>query len=158
MKWMLGTTLGVMLAMSAAANAQSAKSMDTPMKDGKATDVIYTGCIESGSGGGFLLTHIDAERHAPMKGKEMPMKEMPMKGMAMTPDAGAANGMSANTMSDDHMMAKSVRLVGTSNLGKHSGRKVTIKGSLSHESADGMHDALPTLTVVSLKLVSKSCS
>ena len=149
MKWMLGTTLAAFLAMSAGAGAQSAKSMDQAMKGGM-SDVTYTGCIEAGSGGGFLLTHVGAGQQMPMKGHEMPMKgeETAMKGKE-TP---------SKAMADEHMMPKSVRLVGSPDLGKHSGQRVAIKGSLSHDTMDEMHDDQPAVKVVSFKVVSKSCS
>lgn len=148
MKWIVGSTLGVVLAMSAAAGAQSAKGMDKPMK-GEMADVAYTGCVEAGSGGGLVLTHV-AEKPMAMKGHEMPMK-----GEKTAMDS---KEMPSKSMADDHMMPKSVRLVGSADLGKHSGQRVAVKGSLSHDTMDGMHDEQPTVKVASFKVVSKSCS
>ena len=135
MKWMLGATLAACLAMSVGTGAQSAKGMDKPMKGGM-SDVSYTGCIEAGSGGGLMLTHVGTGQQMPMKGKEM----------------------SAKAMADDHMMPKSVRLVGSPALGKHNGQRVAIKGSVSHDTMAGMQDDQPAVKVVSFKVVSKSCS
>jgi hypothetical protein len=149
MKWIVGSTLGVVLAMSAAAGAQSAKGMDKPMKGGM-SDASYTGCVEAGSGGGLVLTHVSTGQQMPMKGDDMPMKgeEAAMKGKEMP----------STPMDDDHMMPKSVRLVGSPDLGKHNGQRVTIKGTLSHDTMAGMQDGQPALKVVSFKVVSKSCS
>jgi hypothetical protein len=140
MKWIVGSTLAVVLVMSAAAAAQSAKGMDKPMKGGM-SDVTYTGCVEAGSGGGVLLTHVAAGQQMAMKGHDMPMKG---EGTAMK--------------DDDHMMPKSVRLVGSPDLGKHTGQRVAIKGSPSHDTMDGMHDDQPAVKVASFKVISKSCS
>jgi len=133
MKWIVGSTLGVVLAMSAAAGAQSAKGMDKPMKGGM-SDATYTGCVEAGSGGGLVLTHVSTGQQMPMKGHEMPMK------------------------GEETAMPKNVRLVGSPDLGKHNGQRVAVKGSLSHDTNEGMHDDQPALKVVSFKVVSKSCS
>ena len=65
--------------------------------------------------------------------------------------------MPSTPMDDDHMMPKSVRLVGSPDLGKHTGQRVAIKGSLSHDTMDGMHDQ-PAVKVTSFKVISKSCS
>ena len=149
MKWMLGATLAGCLAMSVGTGAQSAKGMDKPMK-GEMSDVTYTGCVEAGSGGGLMLTHVGTGQQMPMKGHEMPMKgeETAMKGKEM----------SSSPMADDHMMPKSLRLVGSPDLGKHTGQRVAIKGSVSHDSMAGMQDDQPAVKVVSFKVVSKSCS
>ena len=149
MKWIVATTLGAILAMSATAGAQSAKGMEKPMKSGMA-DVTYTGCIEAASGGGLVLTHVATGKSMAMKGHEMPMKgeETAMK----------STDMPSKPMADDHMMAKSVSLVGSPELGKHVGQRVSIKGSPSHDTMDGMHDDQPTVKVASFKVVSKSCS
>ena len=135
----VATTLGAILAMSAAAGAQSAKGMDKPMDKpmkGGMTDVTYTGCVEAGPGGALMLTHIGTGQQMPMKSKEM----------------------STKTMDDDHMMPKSVSLVGSPGLGKHVGQRVSIKGSPSHDSMEGTHDGQPAVSVASFKVVSKSCS
>lgn len=152
MKWMVATTLGAILAMSAAAGAQSAKGMDKgmdkPMKG--MADVTYTGCVEAGSGGGLVLTHVATGKPMAMKGHEMPMKgeEAAMK----------STDMPSKPMDDDHMMPKSVSLVGSPELGKHVGQRVSIKGSPSHDNMEGMHDGQPSVSVASFKVVSKSCS
>ena len=154
MKWMVATTLGAILAMSAAAGAQSAKGMDKgmdkPMKGGMA-DVTYTGCVEAGSGGGLVLTHVAMGKQMAMKGHEMPMKGEEKTSMKST-------DMPSKPMDGHHMMAKSVSLVGSPELGKHVGQRVSIKGSPSHDTMDGMHDDQPTVKVASFKVVSKSCS
>ena len=149
MKWIVATTLAAILAMSATAGAQSAKGMDKPMKGGMA-DVTYTGCIEAGSGGGLVLTHVATGKQMAMKGHDMPMKE--------EETAMAGEEMPSKSMADDHMMAKSVSLVGSPELGKHVGQRVSIKGSPSHDNMEGMHDSQPTVSVASFKVVSKSCS
>jgi len=149
MKWIVGSTLGVVLAISAAAGAQSAKGMDKPMKGGMSA-VTYTGCIEAGSGGGVLLTHVVTGQQMPMKGHDMPMKR--------EETATKDKEMPSKPMDDDHMMPKSVRLVGSPDLGKHTGQRVAIKGSLSHDTMDGMHDDQPAVKVASFKMISKSCS
>jgi hypothetical protein len=139
MKGMLGTALAAALSVSAAAGAQTMGHMDTVMKDHKMTET-YTGCIESATGGGFLLTHVAGPADMPMHDKEM------------------SKGMSASGMSGDSMVPTTVRLAGLSNLARHVGQKVAIKGSLSHKSAEGMQDEPPALTAASLRVVSKSCS
>ncbi len=154
MKWIVGSTLGVVLAMSAAAGAQSAKGMDKPMHGGM-SDVTYTGCIEAGSGGGVLLTHVVTGQQMAMKGHDMKGHDMPMKGEKT---AMKDKEMPSKPMDDDHMMPKSVRLVGVPDLGKHTGQRVAIKGTLSHDTMDGMHDDQPAVKVGSFKVVSKSCS
>jgi hypothetical protein len=64
---------------------------------------------------------------------------------------------STSGMKDDHMMSKNVRLVGLSSVSEHVGHKVSVKGSVSHETA-GMQDEPATFNVTSLKVVTKSCS
>jgi hypothetical protein len=149
MKWIVSSTLGLILAMSAAAGAQSAKGMDKPMK-GEMADVTYTGCIEAGSGGGLVLTHVATGKPMAMKGHDMPMKG---DGTAMK-----STEMPAKSMNDDHMMAKSVSLVGSPELAKHVGQRVSIKGSPAHDNMEGMHDGQPAVSVASFKVLSKSCS
>ena len=149
MKWIVGSTLAVALAMSAATGAQSAQGMHEPMK-GEMADVTYTGCIEAGSGGGLLLTHVVTGKQMPSKGHDMPMKG--------EETAMESKEMPSKSMSADHMMPKSVRLEGSPDLGKHNGQRVTIKGSLSHHTMDGMHDDQSAVKVNSFKVVSKSCS
>ena len=142
MKWMLSTTLAVAVGLSAAPRAQSGDGMGKPMKDNKMTPVTYTGCVESAPAGGLLLTHVDSGQHMSMKAKDMPMK---------------SQDMSMNDMKDDHMMSERLRLIGSSSLDKHLGQKVSVKGSVSQETA-GMQGELPAFNVTSLKVVAKSCS
>ena len=145
MKRMLMVACFGALATSAVAGAQSATSMKMPNKSAGAA-ASHTGCLES-SAGGFVLTHVDM-------GHEMAMadKQMGSDGMAMAHDG---NGM--RRMSEGHMMHDSVRLTGLSSLGKHVGQKVTVKGSASHASTNGMR-AEAAFAVTSLKVVAKSCS
>jgi hypothetical protein len=139
MKGMLGTAFAAALSVSAAAGAQTMGHMDKGMKDHQMTET-YTGCIETATGGGFLLTHLAGSEDMPMH------------------DKGMSKGMSASNMNGDSMMSKTVRVAGLSSLAKHVGQKVAIKGSVSHPSAEGMKDELPALAAVSLRVVSKSCS
>lgn len=152
MKWMLSTTLAVAVGLAAAPRAQAGYGTGKPMKDDKMAPVTYTGCVESGPAGAFLLTHVDAGQHMAMKGDDMSKHDM-----TMAHEAGAANDMSKGGMKDDHMMSANVRLVGFSSVSKHVGQKVSVKGSASHEAA-GMQGEPPAFTVTSLKVVSKSCS
>lgn len=151
MKWKLGAALAVALSASAAAAAQSGQHMNKAMKDGGMTET-YTGCIAPGTGDGFLLTHIAAGHEMAMHGKDM------SKEHAMAHDAGGGTSMSPDGMSGDSMMPATVRLVGLSGLDKHVGQKVTIKGSVSHASSEGMTGQAPAFAAVSLKVVSKTCS
>lgn len=61
-------------------------------------------------------------------------------------------------MTHDGMMANALALTGRSDLKKHVGQKVTVKGSVSHPMAGAMANAHDQLTVSSMKVVAKSCS
>jgi hypothetical protein len=140
----------VIVAVSAAVNAQSAKEMDKPMM-GDRTHVTYTGCIESvNHGGTFLLTHLADDHHMTMGHDEMMKKN---SGMAKRDESAASSEMHG-----DHMMPGSLVLMGPSNLKKHVGQKVTVTGSVSKGSMGGVRNDQDTLTVGSLKVITKACS
>lgn len=150
MKWLLGTTL-VIAAMSMTVGAQAMKDQTMPMKAGdKTAHLSYTGCIESASDGGLLLTHVEPAGHSSMKDNEKSKMST-----TMAHDASMPKDAPSDSMNADHMMSADVRLARSSNLQKHVGQKVAIVGSPSHEAAAGMP---PAIVVSSLKVVSRSCS
>ena len=118
----------VVVAVSAAVDAQSGNEMGKSMMRDK-MPMMYTGCVESvNHGGTYLLTHV-ADDHQMGMGQHK-----------------------------DQMMPSSLVLAGPSDLKKHVGRKVTVTGSVSKGSKDGgMKDDIDTLTVGSLKVVGKAC-
>jgi hypothetical protein len=143
------STAIVIVAVSAAASAQSGKGMDKSMMGDK-TPMIYTGCVESvNHGGTYLLTHLADDHHMGM-GHDDKMK----KDSATT----MKDESSSSDMHADHMMPSSLVLAGPSDLKKHVGQRVTVSGSVSKGSMDGgMKNELDTLTVGSLKVVGKAC-
>ncbi len=144
MKVMLG--IAIVAAVTTAAAAQSAQSMDKPAM-GDEMKTTYTGCVEAvNQGAAFVLTHIGDEHDANMKD----MKDS--KGMKDTNDMKGEMSIGS-----DHMMPASVALTG-SDLKKHVGQKVVVTGSLSSESTGTMREDAKTLKVTSLKVVAKSCS
>ncbi len=150
MKWLLGTAL-VIATTSITGSAQAMKDQMKPMKDSaKMANVSHTGCLEAAAGGGFVLTHVDAAGHSSMKAADQSSTSM-----TMAHDDKMAHDMPKSGMNADHMMSDNVRLIGLSNLDKHVGQKVAIRGSLSHDSVEEMAS---TIAVSSLKVVSKSCS
>jgi cell envelope opacity-associated protein A len=160
MKWM-GSSVMVVVAVSVAASAQSARGMDAPMKSEK-MEMTYTGCVESvNHGSSFLLTHI-ADDHQAMNHDMATMKDdMAMKkdDMAMKKEMAAkGQTMPSDDMRDEPVMSKALILTGSSNVKKHVGHKVTVMGSLSADAMGSMRDKPETLSVRSLKLVAKSCS
>jgi hypothetical protein len=56
------------------------------------------------------------------------------------------------------MPSKSFALVGSRDLSKHVGQKVSVTGSLSDGSMGTMRQDLSTLTIKTLKVIGKSCS
>jgi hypothetical protein len=149
------STAIVVIAVSAAANAQSANNMQKPMKE-DTTHVTYTGCLESlNHGASFALTHI-GDHQMPMK-DDKAMKD----GASMKDDMPMKDDMSGDHMSGDHMTPGAVSLMGRSDLTRHVGQEVRVTGSLSKETAastGSMRNALPALNVSSLKVVAKACS
>jgi hypothetical protein len=129
MKRMWGTAI-IIVAVSAAAGAQSGKEMDKPAM-GDMRNMTYTGCVESvNHGGAYVLTHVAHDQQM----------------------------MDHDGMKKDHMMPSSLALTGRSDLKKHVGHKVTVTGSVSKGSMDGeMKNDMETLAVTSLKVVGKSC-
>ena len=149
MKWMWSTA--IVVAVSAAVNAQAGKAMTEPTM-GDTMNMTYTGCVEAvNHGGSFLLTHVADDHHTMMHHDEMMMKSD--SEMAKKDDPGASNDMHG-----DHMMPSAVVLTGRSDLKKHVGQKVTVSGALSHGMSDAMPNDRATLAVASLKIVAKSCS
>ena len=149
--WIL-TTAVVALSVTAAVGAQSGKAMGKPSK-GDAMSTTYTGCVESvNHGSAFLLTKVAAWE--PMHG-DMAMKHHDGMSASMKHDDKAMKGDAGEKM--DAMASKSFALVGSANLGKHVGQKVSVTGSLSEGSMDKMQD-VSTFTVKSLKVIAKSCS
>jgi hypothetical protein len=144
------STAIVIVAVSAAVGAQSAKEMDKPMMDDK-TSMTYTGCIESvNHGGTFLLTHVVDDHQMTMGHDAMVQKD---SGSAKEDESAASSDMHG-----DHMMPSGLVLTGPSDLKKHVGQKVTVTGSVSKGSMGGTRNDLDTLTVASLKVVAKACS
>jgi hypothetical protein len=149
MKWMWSTAV-VVVAVSAAASAQSGKEMNEP-KMGNKMNMTYTGCLETVNHGGlFLLTHV-GDDHETMMGHDGMMKSDSQ--MAMKDDAHASN-----EMHEDHMMSGAIVLIGRSDLKKHVGHKVTVTGSRLHAMSETMPNDRDTLAVTSLKVIAKSCS
>ena len=144
------TTAVVAMSVTAAVGAQSATAMHQPSK-GDAMSTTYTGCVESvNHGAAFLLTKIDSEGAESMHGDKT-MKhhdDMTMK-HEQTP-------MPDQKM--DAMPSKAFALVGSRDLRKHVGQKVSVTGSLSDGSMGTMRQDVSTLTIKALKVVAKSCS
>lgn len=156
MKWMLSAAIAV--AVSSAAAAQSGKSMSKSSASDMMTTTTYTGCVEAvNHGGQFMLTHIGAAPMAAMKSDAMMKGDAPMKSdaMMMKDDATMKKDES---MAMDHMAPQAVVLTGSSDLKKHVGQKVTVKGSLMAGAMNTKRDDVSTLTVGSLTVVAKSCS
>jgi len=139
--WILNAGI-VLLAVSAAARAQSGKGMEKP-KDDK-MNVTYMGCVgDFNHGAAFLLTNVDEARtKAPHDDMGTKHDDMGMK-------------------SDAAMMKKEqtpIVLTGAFDLKKHVGEKVSVTGVLSSDSMGTMHGDRWTLAVRTLKVVAKSCS
>jgi len=149
MKWMWSTAF-VVVAVSAAASAQSGRDMNgSRMADNM--NMTYTGCVEAvNHGGSFLLTHV-ADDHRAMMHRDAMMKTD--ADMAKKDESTASNDMHG-----DHMMPSAVVLTGRSDLKKHVGQKVTVSGALSHGMSDAVPNGRDTLSVASLKVIAKSCS
>ena len=145
--WIL-TTAVLAMSVTAALGAQSDKAMGRPSK-ADAMSTTYTGCVESvNHGSAFLLTRAEAPA---MKHHD---------GMSMKHDDKAMKSDAGDKMADekmDAMASKSFALVGSANLAKHVGQKVSVTGSLSDGSMDKMQD-VSTFTVKSLKVIAKACS
>lgn len=146
MKWMLSTAF-VVIGVSAAATAQSGKDMTQP-KMAEKMKRTYTGCIQDvNHGASFLLTHVAGDQQKMMQHDAM-----------MKSDSDMAKKDEPQAMHGDHMMGSDVVLTGRSDLKKHVGQKVTVSGTLSDDMSDAMSKHRDTLSVDSLKVVSKSCS
>ena len=163
-KWVL-TTAVVAMSVTAAVGAQSATAMHQPSK-GDAMSTTYTGCVESvNHGAAFLLTKIDSGGAESMHGDKT-MKhhdDMAMKQNDMATKSGAATTMphEQTTMADQKMNAtpsKAFALVGSTDLSKHVGQKVSVTGSLADGSMGTMRQDVSTLTIKTLKVTAKSCS
>ena len=149
MKWMWSTAF-VVVAVSAAASAQSGKDMNEPKMSGN-MNMTYTGCLEAvNHGGAYLLTHVGDDHQTMMHDDAMMKSDLAM--------AKKDGPLASSEMHGDHMMPRAVALTGRSDLRKHVGQKVTVTGSLSHGMSEAMPDDRDTLTVASLKVVAKSCS
>lgn len=157
MKWMWSTAL-VVVAVSAALNAQSKGMTEPKMADQKMTDhkmadgmsMTYTGCVEAQNGGmSFLLTHVGGDQAM------MHHDAMMKSGSEMAEKDGSG---ASNDMHGDRMMPSTFVLAGRTDLKKHVGQKVTVGGTVSHGMADAMPNGPATLTVTSLKVAAKSCS
>jgi hypothetical protein len=158
MKWIWSTAF-VVVAVSAAVSAQSARQMnEATMAD--QLNMTYTGCVEAvNHGGSFLLTHVGDDHQAGPAVKRMPT--MMNHDAMMKTDSEMAkkdDPSASNEMHGDHVMPSAVVLTGRSDLKKHVGQKVTVTGSLSHGMSETMSNAPDTLAVASLKVVAKSCS
>ena len=159
--WILATAL-VAISVTAAVGAQSAKGMATPSK-GAAMSATYTGCVESvNHGAAFLLTRAVAAES--MHG-DMDMKhhdDMAMKhDTAMKGDAANSMKHEQAPMADEKMEAMastSFNLAGSTNLSRHVGQKVSVTGSVSEGSMETVHQDVSTLTIKTLKVISKSCA
>ena len=163
-KWVL-TTAVVAMSVTAPVGAQSAPATHQPSK-GDAMSATYTGCVESvNHGAAFLLTKIDSVSAESMHGDKT-MKhhdDMTMKHDDMATKSGAAptSQHEQTPMADqkmDAMPSKSFALVGSRDLSKHVGQKVSVTGSLSDGSMGTMRQDVSTLTIKALKVVAKSCS
>jgi hypothetical protein len=142
MNRMLGAAV-VAMSVTAAAGAQSMKTMGMPSK-GDTTSKTYAGCVESvNHGAAFLLTKVEGT--GSMDG-DMAMKHH--DDMAMKHDDTAMKGDAA----------ESFVLAGSTDLGKHVGEKVSVTGSLTDGSMGTMSLDLSTLTIKTLKVIAKSCS
>jgi hypothetical protein len=155
--WILSTAV-VAMSVTAALGAQSMKGMGTPSKE-DSMSTTYTGCVESvNHGGSFLLRKIDSADADAMHG-DMGMAHH--DDMAMKGDAAKTMQHEQMPMADAKMDAKGstwFTLAGSSDLSKHVGQRVSVTGSLSHDTMGTMRQDVPTLTVKSLKVLAKSCS
>src|SRR5262245_27191718 len=122
MKWMWSTAL-VVVAVSAAASAQSGKDVSEP-RMGKKMNVMYTGCVEAvNHGGSFLLTHV-ADEHQAMHNDQMMPKAVALTGrpdlkkhvgQKVTVAGSLSHGMSGTMPSDrDTLAVASLKVVAKS--------------------------------------------
>ena len=150
------TTAVVAMSVTAAVGAQSTKAMDKPTMS-----MTYTGCVVSvNHGGTFLLTKVASVGAASMRG-DMDMKhhdDETMKGDAAKPMHHEQTPMADDKDKMGTMPSKSFALTGAADLSKHVGQKVSVTGSLSEGAMGMMRDDLSTLTVQTLRVISKSCS
>ncbi len=80
---------------------------------------------------------------------------------AMKSDAAKAMQHEQPPVADarmDGMAPKAFALLGSTDLSKHVGQKVSVTGSLSDGSMGTMRQDLSTLTIKTLKVIAKSCS
>jgi hypothetical protein len=139
----------VVVAVSAAASAQTGKEMSGKKMAGN-MNRTYTGCVEAvNDGGSFLLTQVGGG-HQPMMHHDDTM--MADAGMAKKEAPAAGAGMHGDRMTPD-----AVVLTGRPDLKKHVGQKVTVTGALSHGMSAAMPGDHDTLSVASLKVIAKSC-
>jgi hypothetical protein len=143
----LSVAAGVVGMFAVAVGAQSETSRMPTHSDHMemAKDVTYTGCLESGTTGAgtFVLTH--------------PAMMNSDKKDAMMKDPGKMDTMAGHDMSEHNMMSMMLTVSTTGvDLRKHLGHKVSVTGSVSQGMKDAGTDQ-STLTVKSLKTVSKSC-
>ena len=143
----LSVAAGVTGMFAVAVGAQSDTSRMPTHSDHMemAKDVTYTGCLESGTTGDgmFVLAH--------------PAMMDSGKKDAMMKPSGKMDTMAGHDMSEHNMMSMMLSVSTTGpDLRKHLGQKVSVTGSVSHEMKDAATDQ-STLTVKSLKMVSKSC-
>jgi hypothetical protein len=141
----------VTMAVSVAVRAQSGATMaDDKMDKMQMKDTTYVGCVEAGSApGAFTLTHVAVTEHMKKDMKKDAMDKMPM-------DDGR--------MGHDAMAPATLSLAGSSvALSKHVGHKVSVTGSLTHETMgamdkDAMGNGSSIFTVKSLKMLGATCS
>ena len=121
---MCGGFVAVVLAMSPVVGAQDHKMNDKM----NTSEMSYTGCIERSPDGGFMLGH------------------------AMASSATTKDSMAHDSMMKD-AIASTPGLASTSDLAKHVGHNVTVKG-VAGDTMGGM----ATFNVKSIKMVGASCS
>jgi hypothetical protein len=143
------STALIVVAVSAAASAQTGKDMGGTKMAGN-MNKTYTGCVEAvNDGGSFLLTQV-GDGHQAMMHHDATMKTD--AGMAKPDEPAAETGMHGDRMTPD-----AVVLTGRPDLKKHVGQKVTVSGALSHGMSAAMPGNHDTLSVASLKVIAKSC-
>ena len=139
--WILSVAI-VAISVTAAVGAQSAKPA-AMSSNGGMMDMTYTGCVMAvNHGGQFLLTRVETMGAGAMHDD-----------MAMHHDHDMA--MKGDT---DTVVSKSYFLAGAANFRKHVGHTVSVSGMLSEGAMGTLRPEATTLTVRTLKVLSKSCA
>jgi hypothetical protein len=159
--WSAMILVAGMVPVAMGAQSQGTMAADHKMDAAPMMETTYVGCLAAGSSAGtFTLDHPVADmgmKNDGMKGggkKTDTMKKDTMSGGAMAKDDMSGNDTSKHDMTPGAFSLKSTAV----DLSKHLGHKVSVTGSLAHDTMDAMAKDAPVFTVKSLKMIGKSCS